>query len=122
VKKYLKRIIILAPIWCFLLVWGFSLAKCEVLTLLYGKEFSDPMLYKENLMFTDDNYLKVLEYSENKARVFYISINKLGADVVTYTKENGQWKFHRWDPIWAKGGSASGVIWPYWWHFIYGGF
>ena len=25
--------------------------------------------------------------------------------------------------VWsAVGGSASGVVWPYWWHFIYGGF
>ena len=45
----------------------------------------------------------------------------MGGDVVTYTKENGQWKFYRWDTIWAEEGSASEVIWPYWWHFVYGG-
>lgn len=120
-RKYIRRIIILSPILCFLLIWGLALAKCEVLTLLHGKEFSDSSLYEEDTMFVPPKYLKVLEYSESKARVYYVLINNLGADIITYTKENGQWKFQRWDPIWAKGGSASEVIWPYWWHFIYGG-
>ncbi|HHV99251.1 MAG TPA: hypothetical protein GXX36_06725 [Clostridiaceae bacterium] len=54
-KKYLKRIIVLAPILCFLLIWIFSLAKCEVLTLLHGKEFSDSSLYEEYTMFVQKN-------------------------------------------------------------------
>lgn len=114
-------ILFLVSIVLFLLIWGISLAKSEVLTLIHGHEFSDPNLYKDNTMFVEKRYLKVLEYSQDIARVYYVSINNLGADVLTFVKEKNQWKFYKWETVWAKGGSASEVIWPYWWHFIYGG-
>ena len=37
-------------------------------------------------------------------------------------KKDGVWQEIAWETIWSTSGSASEVIYPYWWHFIYGGF
>lgn len=73
-------------------------------------------------MLGDMEYFKVLECSDNSAKVYYVSKNMSGADVLTFAKINGKWTETRWNTIWSTTGSASEVIWPYWWHFIYGGF
>jgi len=117
-KKLTFRLI---PVICFLLIWGFSLARCEILTLLHGEEFADA--YKENTMLGEQEYWKILDYSETHARVYYVSKNYQDADILSFKQENGKWKYDKWeDTVWSKSGSASEVIWPYWWHFIYGGF
>ena len=114
------RIILLIPLICFLLIWGFPLARCEILTLTHGQEFAE--LYKENTMLGEQEYWKVLNYSETHARVYYVATNHLGANILSFVKKNDQWKYDKWEgTVWSKGGSASEVIWPYWWHFIYGG-
>ena len=118
-KKILGSILI-AGVICFILIWGVSLIKCEILTYQYGKEFDT--IYKANTMMGEIDYLKVLDYSDTSARVYYVSINKSGGDILKFSKKNGQWTYEAWErTVWAKGGSASEVIWPYWWHFIYGG-
>lgn len=43
-------------------------------------------------------------------------------NVLSFEKVDNNWKETNWDTIWSASGSASDVIWPYWWHFIYGGF
>lgn len=91
-----------------------------MLTLLHGKEFKT--IYKENTMMGNIDYLKVLDYSDDMARVYYVSENKSGGDVLIFEKINGQWVYNgQWETIWSDTGSASDVIWPYWWQFIYGG-
>ena len=124
-KKYIKLaaiIIILSPIIYFLMNWGSALLKCEVLSIMHGSEFAE--IYKENTMIGEIDYLKVLKYSDTYAEVYYIGKRKSGGDVVSFVKENNEWKFNEWErTVWSGvGGSASEVIWPYWWHFIYGGF
>ncbi|MDD6736095.1 MAG: hypothetical protein PUE13_07280 [Clostridiales bacterium] len=106
---------------CFLLVWGVSLGKCEILTAIHGDEFSE--LYKSNTMLGEQEYLKVLEYSDSSARVYYVGKDNSMANIICFVKREGQWEYDKWERcVWSKTGSASEVAWPYWWHFIYGGF
>ncbi len=72
-------------------------------------------------MIGDIDYLRVLDYSDEFARVYYVSKNKAVGDVVAFEKKDDDWLYSRWDTIWSDTGSASSVIWPYWWHFLYGG-
>ena len=116
-KKFRITLIVLSPILCFLIVWGISLANCEILTHIHGNEFAET--YKENTMLGDMAYWKVLDYSENHARVYYVSINHSNADVLTFVKENGLWKSDKWETVWSTTGSADNVIFPYWWHFFH---
>ena len=119
----MKRIlgyILIAGVISFIVIWGVSLIKCEILTYRYGKEFDT--IYKANTMIGEIDYLKVLDYSDTSARVYYVSINKSGGSILRFAKKDGQWTYEAWERVvWSKIGCASGVIWPYWWHFIYAG-
>lgn len=110
-RKYLIRvsIIVLAV---FLLVWGASILKCEVLTYFYGSQFS--IIYQENTMMGEIDYLKILNYSTRTARVYYVSKNRTGGDILIFTKRNGKWVYEKWErTVWSKTGSADGFVWPY---------
>lgn len=118
--KIFRKLMLFAFI-AFLVLWGLSLAKCEVLTALHGDEFLN--VYKENDLIGDIEYLKVLSCSRDYARVYFVGEGNSVAIIICYNREDGYWSFEKWDAVWsAIGGSASEVIWPYWWHFIYGGF
>lgn len=115
IKRIFNCLIIL-----FLAVWVISLCKCEILTYLHGHEFSE--IYNENAMLGEIEYFRVLKYSSDFAEVYYVGKDHCGGDILTFVKENKKWKYSGWETVWSgSGGSASEVIWPYWWHFIYGG-
>ena len=112
-KKFWTIIIILL----ILSPWLVSLIKCNVLTLLHGSEFKGREL--ETNMLAESDYLRVLEYSENNAKVYYVDRDGVGS-VLTFNKADDEWVFESWDTLWsAAGGNADNVIWPYWWHIIY---
>ena len=108
-------IILLSPI----LYWGLSLAKCEILTAMYGHYFDEDSMVISYI--GDIDYIKLLEYSENKAKVYYVSDGKTFGTIHTFSKENGEWCYDDW--YWAmwttNGGNASEFVWPYWWHTLY---
>ncbi len=95
-----------------LLVWGIFVLKCEFLTYKYGNQFEK--IYKENTMIGEIEYLKVLEYSDFTAKVYYVSKNYTGGDILSFLKKNGHWKYNKWErTVWSKTGSADGFVWPY---------
>lgn len=110
-KKVLKialLLIVLVP----LLFWAASIVKCEILTFQYGEQFEE--IYKENTMMGEIDYLKILNYSDSSARVYYVSKNRSGGDILIFAKKNGQWFYDRWETtVWSKMGSADGFVWPY---------
>ncbi len=117
-KYFLKAILIL--IITFLVVWLFSLAKREYLTQKYYDDFE--YAYIANTMLGDMEYFKVLFCDDEYAEVYYVSKDMQGANILSFTKVNDKWAYNSWvNTVWSVGGSASEVIWPYWWHFIYGG-
>lgn len=119
-KKIIKIIILIAVI-DFLFIWILSLAKCEILTIKHGHEFGDD-LFKENTMIGEKEYIKIINYTDTYARIYYVGIKMSHGEILSFSKENGQWKYENWErTVWSDTGSASEVIWPYWWHFIYGG-
>ncbi len=120
------RNILLGLVCFFLITWIGALIKCEVLTYQHYDEFKDA--YKQDTMLGDIEYFKVLSYAPYRsgiAQVYYVGEEHAGGDVLTfqYDYELDMWKRILSNTIWSGvGGSASEVIWPYWWHFIYGGF
>ncbi len=104
----------------FILIWLASLLKCEILTWIYHDDFE--YAYTNNTMLGDMEYFKVLKCDGENAEVYYVGKDMTGGNVLTFEKQDGSWVETRWDTIWSgTGGSASDVIYPYWWHFIYGG-
>ena len=117
---------ILGIVICLVCVWSGSLIKCEVLTYKHYDEFKDA--YKQNTMLGDMEYFKVLNYSPYRtygfAQVYYVSKGNAAGNVLTFRYNNDAhfWEEISCSTIWSDAGSASAVIYPYWWHFIYGGF
>ena len=117
-KKILLAIItVLAAL---IVIWISALIKNEILTQKYYDDFVQA--YTQNTMLGEMEYFKVLRCDGNTAEVYYVGKDMSGADVLTFKKQDGMWQEIAWETIWSASGSGSEVIYPYWWHFIYGGF
>lgn len=113
------RLVVIAIV-ILTVIWISTLIKCEVLTAKYFDNFE--CAYKQNTMLGEMEYFKVLNCDGNTAEVYYVSKGMTNGDVLTFVNEDGTWVQTYWQAIWSTSGSASDVIYPYWWHFIYGGF
>ncbi|MBE7021178.1 MAG: hypothetical protein E7411_07080 [Ruminococcaceae bacterium] len=109
-KKIIK-IFILFVLILFIAFWGLSILKCEILTYLYGEQFAQ--MYREYTMIDDIDYFKVLNYSKDSARVYYVGLERSSGSVLRFCKENGNWRNRGWNVIWSTSGSADGFMWPY---------
>ena len=118
-KKKTILAIVIAAIIIPIAFWGASLIKCEILTDRYYDDFKQA--YKQNTMLGEMEYFKVLSCDENTAKVYYVSKDMMDANVLTFKKQDDTWQEISWETIWSATGSASEVIYPYCWHFIYGG-
>lgn len=119
-KKHRKIIwILLGCLAVFVLIQSIALIRCEILTNTYYEDFE--LAYKDNSMLGEMDSFKVLECDGETAQVYYIEAGKARAHVLTFENISGTWQEAQWQTVWSTTGSASEVIWPYWWHFIYGG-
>ena len=87
-----------------------SLLKCEVLTILHGEEFVGEN--EQTHMIFDVDYLKVLNYSKDKAEVYYVAKYDVGI-ILRFEKQDGAWVMNFWDAVWSASESADNVIYPY---------
>ena len=117
-KKYI--LIAFAVLLIPVLIWVSALIKCEVLMQKYHDDFA--LAYTQNTMLGDSEYFKVLRCDGETAEVYYVSKGNAGADVLTFENRDGNWLETGWETVWSTSGSASEVVFPYWWHFLYGGF
>ena len=117
-RKYIKKSFIFV-LFILLVLQMSAVIKIEILTAKYYDIFQDA--YKSNTMLGEMDSFKVLEYDGATAKVYYISKNKTSGDVLSFANVDGAWEETYWETILSKSGSASDVIWPYWWHFIYAG-
>lgn len=107
----IKKMLI-AIVACLCLFWVGSILKCEILTLLHGQQFLG--LQEQTHMLGESDYLKVLDYSATAARVYYVSSNSSGGDILKFTKQDGNWTFSEWEKtVWSNSGSADDFMWPY---------
>ena len=94
------------------LSWSITLLHYETLTYRYGNQFSN--VYKENPMIGEQAYWKVLSYSEDYARVYYVEKDCSFGNILSFKKVEDNWKYDSWEStVWSKTGSASGFIWPH---------
>jgi len=113
-KKILKFIPIILVV-CFLLFWGVSTLKCEVLTWQHGRSF--PFPNDINSMCGEMDYLKVLKYTDTNARVYYVSDNRSVGNTATFIRHGNNCEYYKWEKtIWSKSGSADDFVFPYFYH------
>ena len=104
----------------FVSYWIATLVKIDIQTHAHYDEFE--YAYMDGTMLGDMEYFKVVYYDDYMAQVYYVSEGRSGGDLLVFENNGDAWKQVYWGTIWSSTGSASDVIWPYWWHFIYGGF
>ena len=85
--------------------------KVEYLTWQHGSEFNS--LYQETHMIDGIEYLKVFDYSDIFARVFYVGTDHFVTYLLTFKKQDTRWELATWEAVWSKYGSADSLIWPY---------
>ncbi len=117
--KRRKLVVLLIFLAVFVLFQSIALIKCEILTNKYYADFE--VAYRDNSMLGEMESFKVLNCDGRRAEVYYIETGKTMAHVLSFEKVNDRWEETTWRCIWSTTGSASEVIWPYWWHFIYSG-
>ena len=105
-----KKTVLIVIVCAFLLLILFvPYIKAEILTVKYGDEFVG--LQKQTNMLSEAEYYRVISYSCDVAKVFYVSSS---GDLLTFKKDaTGAWKFCEWKTIWSDSGSASEFMWPY---------
>ncbi len=116
-KKHIKRLplyIVTGIVAILLIIWCASLIKCEVLTSKYFDDFE--YAYKSNKMIDNVEYFKVLKCDGETAEVYYVS--DTNGDILKFKKQDNAWVETEWETVWSKNGSASDVVWPYWWQFF----
>ncbi len=109
----MKKILIIISIVLvsfFVLLWIGSLLKCEILTYKHRCEFAD--LYQQTNMIDDVDFLKVIDYSDTTAQVYYVSKGTFGI-LMIFNKEKNEWLVENWRTVWSEVGSADGFLWPY---------
>ena len=110
----------------FLIIWIASLIWCQFLTIAHIDEFTENTV-GEYLDMAKTKH--IIKYDSNEAVIYCIGevyvgekkVNQYGIEIF-YVKNEDDWIEEKAFPVWSSTGSASDVIWPYWWHFIYGGF
>ena len=111
---------------CFLILcWGVTLIHIEYLTAVHGEEFKQ--VVNNTCRIGDENfegYYKILEYRPLKYARVYCVVKNQELDInyaceLLITGYEGHHQVALNDTIWSRHGTADGVIWPYWWNFVY---
>lgn len=117
VKK--QVVIILACMSCFISVfWLDSFIKCEILTSLHEDEFKNG--YLTTGVLDKPKYYKVINYSQNHAKVYYVDKNS--GSILYFYKIDTKWYFDKWSTVWSLTGTADDMVWPYLWDSVKGKF
>lgn len=86
-------------------------AKVEILTAQHGAEF--PNIIEDVKMIDEMDYLKVMEYDGEKAKVLCSAEKHCVTILCHYENIDNEWQLERWECIWSSTGSADSLIWPF---------
>lgn len=99
--------------------WVIPYIKNECLTCLYGKEFIGHEV--ESGWYRKADTMKVIQFTRTEAKIYYVCDNFTSGNIYTFVKdEAGRWELDRWKTVWKSSGNVSKMMWPYFWHAVYG--
>lgn len=103
-----KKILICIIIFIFTIA-SLPYIAVEINTLRYGEIAKS--LYDQATLIDDNNYCKVVEYSEEKLVVLYVDSTNLSR--CYFKNQNGSWKLYHWEVVYSHEGSASEFCYPF---------
>lgn len=99
--------------------WAIPYIRNEYLTFFYGEEFIGREV--ESGWFKKADTMRVIQYHQTEAKIYYVCDDYTSGNIYTFAKDGaGRWELDRWKTVWSSSGSASEVMWPYFWHIVYG--
>lgn len=112
IKKAFK-IIIITILAFFLVIWAGNIIEIEITTFIHKNEF--PPIAYDNSMIGEIKYFKIIKYSKEEAKLYYVCKDRTSGNIVSYKKDDsGKWIYSSWDEtVWSTSGSADGFMWPY---------
>ena len=120
VRKIVKWSI-LAIFLSFVLIWGGSLLKDGILTMLHGDKLANLNFYEgeEGFPYT---WMRIIDYSETEIEVYFVrnvgEDDSIGGIGKYRCNDHGYW-FYSESVVWSTSGTADTLIWPYWYHIYY---
>ncbi len=112
-----------SPILIFLIFWGASLIKCEILTEMKREVVEEYLASEEGKRMLDCEveYFKVLSVNKHFLRVYCITEdNDFGEIAILETQYDGWEYYHKGKCVLLTDfrESADNFVWPYW-HHVY---
>ena len=106
-KKFLT-ILIIGILIGSSMIWLIPYVRNEILTLRFGDEFTG---FLSSDVQYDIQYFKVLDYSEDSARIYCVTYSSTG-EVLHLSKIGKTWELQKngWETIWSDTGSADGLL------------
>jgi len=108
-----QKCIIALCVVAIILILVLPYLKVEYLTSKYGEQFKE--LYRMTNMIDGVNVVKVYEYNETEAKIYYIESRRQTGSFVYFCRSDAtdDWSMKKWETVWSKHGSADGFVWPY---------
>lgn len=100
-----------------LLLWIISIAHCEILTIYYADEYSQPVSELSGILRIAS--WKVLKHSNDYSEVYFISNDDsgklIGGTVISFIRHDKEWVVKDWKESWSSGHGTGNndIIWPY---------
>ncbi len=98
-----------------------GLLRSEINTILFVREFDDPELFcAETALSPNVDEIKVLLYSWDYARVYYLTDKYQNAAIINYKKVDGKWQSDSSGYfLWTDDGGSANIDAPsqYWWYY-----
>ena len=108
-----KKSIIIIVVSFLIFMLFFPYIKAEYYTTKYGSQFKD--LYSLTGMIDGVEFCKVVEYSNDSAKVYYVEKDIHATHYLYFSRDikSNEWILISWETIWSKYGSADDLPWPF---------
>lgn len=125
-KKILRWIYLFALI-IPCLIWGGTLVKDSLVTVIYKDRIDSIQLAENEEPLPKFDWYRITSYSDEEIEIYFVNTMgkgtdreyKVGGEMIFSKTPRGWYHTDMVDSIsWSGAGSADNYIWPYWYHIF----
>jgi len=119
--KNKKMLLIITVALVFICILALPYITAEYYTNKYGKQFEDlygkqfEALYELTGWVESVEFYRVVEYSENSAKLYYAEVGGQTTYYLWFSRNNkdSAWELSYYKVLWSKYGNADDLPWPF---------